>query len=279
MKLNLVDANKSIIFSNILKQLKSFTNDVNINFYKDKFYIQFLDTNHICLCELVLMKEWFNNYVVKDETHLGINTNILQKIIKCKGENDAIEIEYNTDADRMNMSFNNYDDKNIITKAFEVPLVEMDIDMLNIPENTESQADIKIQSSLFFHLINELALFSNNLNMEVNENEIYMNADGDSGKYSINVDIEKIEEFSIDEGANIKTTYSIKYFTLISNFSKISKYVNLSIGENTPIIITFNLDNCGVNDNDSLLNGTVIEDDDSEPENYIRFFLAPLHDD
>ena len=278
MRLVLVDNNKTVIFSNILKQLKSFTNDVCIHFKKDKFYIQFLDMNHVCLCELVLTKDWFNSYIVKEDDILGLNTTILQKIIKCKEEKDSIELEYSEDDDTMKLSFHNYDAKNIISKSFDVPLVELDTELLNIPDDTESEADIKIQSSIFFHLINELALFSNNLDMQISETKIVMNANGDSGKYSVNVDIEKIEEFSIDEGANIETSYSIKYFTLISNFAKISEYVNLSISENAPIIISFNLDNCGVKDSNSVVE-ELIEEDDDEPENYIRFFLAPLHND
>jgi proliferating cell nuclear antigen len=272
MKFNITDNKKSTIFSTIIKQLKSFTGDTNIYFYKDKFYIQFLDSNHICLCEIVLSKQWFDFYNSKQDDIIGLNTEILQKVIKCKQDNDHIEFNYHNNDDKLHISFHNMNEKNVIEKSFEVPLIDLNSELLNIPTDNESQTDIKISSNLFFHLINELALFSDTLTIDINENEINMISDGDSGKYNINVDIDKIEEFSIDEGALINASFSIKYFTMISSLSKISDFVNLSIGENKPMIIMFNIDDKDFNVSDS---DSEISANDDEPINFVRFFLAP----
>lgn len=277
MKLNINDNNKISIFSTIFKQLKNFTSDINIHFYNDKFYIQFLDNNHICLCETVLNKSWFDHYNVKNTETIGLNTDILQKIIKCKDDNDFIEFNYHNEDDRFHITFNNMDEQNSIQKSFDVPLVDLNSELLSIPNNNDSQTDIKMSSNIFFHLINELALFSDTLTLDINEEEIVMNSNGDSGKYSINVDIDKIEEFSIDEGAVINASFSIRYFTLISSLSKISQFVNLSIGEDCPMVIMFNLDeNENINNNDSDTESETSNDDNNDlPTNYVRFFLAP----
>jgi proliferating cell nuclear antigen PCNA len=283
MRLNIEQSNKSTIFSTILKQLKSFTSDINIRFYKENFYIQFLDNNNICLCEVSLKNEWFDTYIVNDEELIGLNTEILQKIIKCKNDGDNIEINFHNNDDKIHFSFNNYNNDNSITKNFEVPLIDIDTQLIDVPNNTESQADIKFMSSTFFHLINELAMFSNILEFDVNETEIIMNSSGDQGKYCINVDIDKVEEFSIEEDAIINQSFSLRYFTLISSLSKISDYVNISIGENSPMIIMFNLDEVNNSDIVSVSSEENEEDEDededeeiNQPNNFVRFFLAPI---
>jgi proliferating cell nuclear antigen PCNA len=284
MRLNIQDNNKNNIFSTILKQLKSFTSDITINCYKNNLYIQFLDNNHICLCEVSLSKKWFDIYNVNEEEILGLNTEILQKIIKCKNENDNILIEYHNNDDNLHIMFNNIDIDNSITKSFEVPLIELNSELINPSNNNENQADIKFESSSFFNLINELSMFSNRLDIDINEDEINMTSNGDSGKYTINVDIDKVEEFSIDEGAIITQSFNIRYFTLISTLSKICEYVNISVGEDSPMIILFNLDNKKEKDNKEEGEGEEEEEEEEEEEgeeecepiNFVRFFLAPI---
>ena len=67
----------------IFRHLKGIVTDVNIVISKEKFYIQSMDSSHACLVEINIEASWFDNYEVDEDEVLGINSEILFKIIDC----------------------------------------------------------------------------------------------------------------------------------------------------------------------------------------------------
>ena len=58
-------------------------------------YTQGMDNSHACLFELNLNNDWFNEYEIgEDETYrIGINCELLFKILNCLGEEQNIELK------------------------------------------------------------------------------------------------------------------------------------------------------------------------------------------
>jgi proliferating cell nuclear antigen PCNA len=278
---------KAEIFSNIFKNIKNFTSDINIQVQEDKLYTQFLDTNHICLGELELSSEWFTSYECSEDVTLGINSELLTKILKCRGKNDTIEIVYdtNTNPDVLQISFQS-EVNTTFTKNYELPLMEFDMDLIEIPKASQGQADIKMDTSMLSSLISELSSFGQDVSVKVNEEAIIMETKEDGGKCNINIDIEKIEMFSIDEDTELDLCYSLKYICMIMGFSKVSKKIYFTLGEQTPMMFQYSLDDESKNkdDNNETNNETDLKtESDTESEtntiNYIRMFLAPKYND
>lgn len=316
MSFHVVIKNKEKVnhFSEIFKNIKAFSKAVNIYFEPSRLYFQLIDESQICLTELELQNTWFDEYVCdEDIPALSVNTEILSRILKCNTENDKIVIEYNLEEneDVLFMSFVPFDDtmnmeeedednttkkgkktkksKKTATKKtkqpskdFEIPLMDLEVALLDIPES-QGQADIKVSTSLFTTLVKEISQFSDYVKFEVTEEEIQMMSDGDYGCYKVHMNIDDVDEFAIEENTKLSVSFLLKYFNMIcSGFSKLSKYVRLSISNNVPMEFYYPLDDDEKEESETLnTEGSGVESDmdDELPTNKIRFFLAPKMED
>jgi proliferating cell nuclear antigen PCNA len=273
IKLDTNDKNET--FFNIFKNIKPFTQNININIQKTHFYIQFLDINHICLGELFLDASWFSEYNCIEDITIGINSDVFTKILKCRRKNDIMEIIYNTqtNADVIGLHFYSNVD-NTIHKNYEMPLLDLDNELLDIPKASQGQADIKMDSTMLSTIITELYSFGQDVTIKINEESIVMETQEDGEKCDIHIDIEKIDMFSIDEDTELSLSYSLKYIHMIMAFSKVSNKIYFTLGEHNPIMFQYTFDKENEKNEKS-------ETDDSDNEieiedkNYMRLFLAP----
>ncbi len=253
MKFVLREPTKIDIFTNIFRGLYNVNQDVNFHFNKNNLYIQTMDTAQICLFELQLEDTWFDEYNVDDadDTIIGVNTMILHKILKCKEHEQTITFTYNGTPDSLKIHF----EGGQFEKIFYIPLMELNIDVLQVPNQSIWQADFELNSDIFQHLTSEFMLFGEDVKFHCSEELLSMTAEGDIGKYAVNINVDDLNEFSIDEDTTLNTKYSLKYFNIATGFVKISKQVSIYVSEELPLKINYSLG--------------------KDNENYVRFFLAP----
>ena len=101
MKLTLENRKKVSQFSNILKHLKHFSQDIEIVINNDGLYAQGMDSGHVALFELVLKSDWFTSYDVDENVSLGINCELIAKVLNCLNNNQTITMEYDTKKDNL----------------------------------------------------------------------------------------------------------------------------------------------------------------------------------
>ena len=99
------------------------------------------------LFEIYLKESWFSEYEVDKQYSLGINCELVFKILNCLDENQNIKLEYSDD-DHLYITLYPRDGEQSITKEFQLPLVMMDNDILAIPD-TDYSVDLKMVSSEF----------------------------------------------------------------------------------------------------------------------------------
>ena len=128
-----------------------------------------------------------------------------------------------------------------IIKDYDMNLIDLDTEIFDIPE-VEYTADIILESSVFKDYITELILFGDDLNLVCNEKEIVLSSEGDDGKSKIIINQDYLEEYGIEEEANINLSFSIKIIKIISNFVKLNKLTNIHVSEDKPLKIEYNLD-------------------------------------
>ena len=255
MKLEIEDIKKTEYFVNIFKYLSQISKNVNIYFMKEKMFIQTMDDHHVCMFELYLQKEWFSAYEITDtdDPKIGINTEIMSIILKCKEKNHKIILSYEGSSDILDINFTGDEDN--IDKEFSMPLMVIDTDIQHFPVDVEWNADFEIKSSLFQKLTTELSLFNDDVIIQCNEETISLSAQSlINGKYTVKIDVNDLESYSIDENMKLNISYSLKYFTYISNFSNLCDSIYINVSDELPLKV-----NCYLGDK----------------ENYIRFYLAP----
>lgn len=256
MKIEIKDKKKCETFINIFNGLKSFTDKINLMFMPDKLHVQGMDASHICVYELFINKEWFSLWDVTNNETFGIALSSFNKVLHtCISEKQNILI-HNTDlSEKISIEFVG-EDKSSFNKYFEMPLMVIDEDLLNIPE-CEYDVDIIMDSKKFKTLMDELSHFSDTINIQCNEAEFAVEAIGDEGTMRVVISMDDIDSYTVIENEIIEISFGIRYINQMCQFNKLANTCTIHISRGLPIQIKYNIDE------DSMM----------------RFYLAPKIDE
>ena len=225
--------------------MKVITDDVNLDFTVNGLYAQALGSNHVCLVEIKIDKNWFSNYTIDKSCCLGINC-------------ETFHMQYD-DGDTLNIRIK----CEKIEKQFEMRLLMIDVQSFDIP-TVEYSADIIIVSKSFTDYINELDLFGDNLLIKCDgkdSNNVTLESSGDNGKMNLIIDEDYMEEYTVEEGIELNINYSMTYIKKMTNFVKLSKTVELHLSNEVPLKMKYNIS------------------DDETQDNYLNIYLAPKVED
>jgi len=262
MNITIRNAKKVKILAHIFHHLNNIMNDINIHFTEDKMYIQGMDNSHACLIEINIHAQWFDSYITPISQRIGLNCELLFKIIGCLQEGQEIKMSMDDQGDTMQIELVG---ENTITKIFELSLIDIDTQDLTIPEK-EYEADIEMSAEKFREIVHQLSIFSDSVTFNCNEENIQLIAKGDLGKMTAKIKEDDIIAYAIEEESQLAPTYGLSYVDKISAFSKVHPSVQIHCSANYPMKINYPLDE----------EDEAISDENSS---YIRFFLAPKIED
>lgn len=266
MNIVLKDQVKVSQFSSIMKNLKNFSSDIEIIINEKRLYAQGMDSSHVCLYELVLYNDWFCEYNVDKSYVLGLNCEMLSKVLNCLSSEQFITMTYNEKKDNLQMTLKPLEGESGIVKVFQIPLMDTETELLEIPES-EFAADIEMISSQFGELVNQLSIFGTEFEIKCGDN-IIITGKGENGCMNAVISEDDIIRYAIEEDTELTLTYSGVYINLITSFSKINKKVQIHFSNDIPMKIQYGMDNFMDNDGSD-------DEDEEEDKNFIRFFLAP----
>ena len=242
MKIELSDAKKVVQFSIILQNIRAYSEHVVMNISKDGLFMQGMDSSHCSFFEIKLNPSWFDVFYYDEDSDistLGINTNILYKIITIFKDGQTIVLEVQDD-DRLHISFIGGNDK-IFNKYFEIPLMDIQQETVKITiEDTD--VELIMTSKSFHELINQFQNFDENLSLHFTEEEVSMFSDGIYGLMKVNINLEDVTEYSVVEDSDIKQSYSLKYIAMMCLFNKLSDEFNMTFSEDKPMTGRYDLD-------------------------------------
>ena len=210
-----------------------------------------MDNNHICIYELFLQSDWFDTWEVNENENFGIYLPTFNKILHICSEKQTINIHNNNENDLLNIFFTS-DEKGEFNKFFQIPLMDIDTDILVIPD-TEYEVDIEIDSKKIKSLIDELSNFNDILNIICNEEEITLESTSDEGSMKAIINIDDIDLLAITEGMTVNAIFGIKYISQMCQFYKIASNCEIYISNGIPLLFKMDIDN----------------------ESLIRFYVAP----
>ena len=179
-------------------------------------------------------------------------------------------MSYSDNADILNIKFKIKNTK--FCKSFSIPLIDVDMEVMNVP-SIEYQCEFKILSKILSDIMSNLEIFNDIMTFTCNEEFIKMESLGIDGTMNINIPIDDVNEYAIEEDEIIKSKFSLSYFNKICSFNKISDETMISISKNYPLEVKYNLDKSNNTEDSNSDNGNDII------ENYFRFCLAPKIDD
>lgn len=247
MNIQITNSVKAEAFSSIFQHMKLFTESVNVMFEPGRMFIQAMDSARVSIVEMYLPADWFDKY---ENTRggtitLGINTTIMFKVLSTRDKIQSILLQYDTaQSDKLGLEFTS-ESKSVFNKNFEIPLMDIDEEMMEIP-TMDYQAEFSLPSANFASLVTQMKLFGDTLQFECSEDKIQMSAvSQDVGKMNVNIPIDDLNAFSINEGEELNISFSITHLSSICAYSKIAKDIDISITNNYPIRLTYLLNDSG----------------------------------
>lgn len=255
MKLLLKDKTKANIFMTIFRQLKSHVDVVNINFEENRLYMQGMDSGQVSLFELQLQKNWFDEYEATGEV-LGLNCGVLHAVFNGMEADHELQLYTEEDGDVLFMNLTS-DENGVFDKLYEISLIDLEQHMLSVP-NTYWELDLQLKSQSFAKIIDQLTQFGDDIKLSCTEEKIELSTKGNNGCMSVQIAIDDVGEYSIEEGKAFESSFSSNYIHWITQFSKLSEDMDIHFKENSPIQMRYII---------------------HEKDNYFRFFLAPKIDD
>ena len=253
-------------FVSTFMNIKTFAESVNIAIHEDRLYAQGMDPSHVALFEIVLLKEWFDTFETSDGTqHIGISLTILQKILKTWKPDHSIELSCKKDSAKLHIRFHGKH-----KKSFKMALLEMDMELLQIPEiNHPLQASIA--SSMWKEILDELIMFGDSVSMTCNNDQMKLKAKDDEMSCLMKNKISKKHFqhyiFNVEEYDEIHITYSLRYLIKVCAFHKVASQMNIHMDPNVPLQLTYYFENTNMDESD--------ECHDKNEDNYVRIYIAP----
>lgn len=243
MEISISNIGRAELFSQLFQHVRLFTEHINLTFDKDRMFMQSMDSARVSVFELILPSTWFDSYILtsNEPITVGLNVTMLFKILNTREKIQEILIKYSsTDSDKLFFEFT-CNNKSVFDKRFELPLMEIDCELMQIPD-TNSDADLSINSTVFANLITQLKLFGETIEIQCNEDKITLNSiSQETGKMTVDIGIDDITAFSITEGENMKLSFAINMLHNICMYNKISKEIDIYLMANYPMKLVYNL--------------------------------------
>jgi proliferating cell nuclear antigen PCNA len=230
----------------LFQLLKNCASVLSIIFNEDHLYIQGMDKSHVCLFDIKIFASWFSSYQYDstDANKICIDTHILYNVLSINQEQHSINIHYEgEDPDSINIDLINQtpeSKKGDFDKFFKLPLTELDIELLGIPD-VDYDAEFSISSKKICEIASQLLLFGDSMNVKCCEEKIDLVSSGVCGEMSVNIPIDDLSEFSISEGEFIDLQYSLNYIQKMCLTTKLSSEIEFGISKEFPMRIKYNL--------------------------------------
>jgi proliferating cell nuclear antigen len=119
--------------------------------------------------------------------------------------------------------------------------MDIECDIIGIPD-MDSQADLTINSANFANIINQLQMFGEDLLIDCSEEKITLCATSqETGKMMVDINIDDLDEFAINDGETISLSFGLKYLHNICMYSKLAKDIEIKLTRDFPMKITYSL--------------------------------------
>jgi proliferating cell nuclear antigen PCNA len=254
-------------FAVIFNNLKNLSENINIHFTVEGLYAQGMTSCHCSFFELNLSDDWFKTYVCLEECVVGVNCEILFKCISSLEEGQLITFEHIRGSDKILLDFES--DKTV-SKHFELPLITIDTENLEVPEVEYYVSGLELNSEQLNKWVNQISIFGEEISFKFDYNHMLLSAKSvDNGKMEVKMNTTTCWD------ENLRLSFGVEYLRNACQFSKLNNSLELSMGEDYPLKIRYDLS--------TWCDKIEYEEEGCEAElitdNSIIFYVAPKIED
>ena len=223
-----------------------------------------------------LVDTWFQEYNVDTSITVGVDLDIVNKIISCCGKTQSVQFQTSENTDKITINLKGGKGTEL-DKSFETTIYDFEIELLNITD-IDSDIDISIDAQLLNTLVEQIAVFGDSIRFECSDTGITLISKENklSTEMKCKIDIDKIATYSTTD-IDVNNEYSILYYSKLCKYAKLMKKgatVDIHIATDVPLIMKYNLSS----ENDTYECDTDDGgDDQNQPttQNIMMLCLAP----
>jgi len=240
-------------FKNIIKFVFSIIETVNFAFEPDGIKITSMDSSHISLIDCFIPKEVFSNYNCGSGNGFvkGINLKNFSMILNHLKNTDDFIMAFENNCDEVELRFIS----SKYHKFYTMKLLDIEQDQLDIPE-LENLTEISIDSKYLNNIINDFTDIGEVLRLKIlkDKEKISLKCIGYMTSLKMILHDDEIQYKNLND---IELHFNIKNIQTFTKNCNLNKTINIKIGTDIPIQLTYNL----------LSNG------------YIKYYIAPRLED
>ena len=234
------------IFCQFVENIRNISDFITFHFQNNQLYTQGMSEDHCSIFEMIISNEWFEFYEKKEtdcET-VTLRTSTLAKVLDTRQKSQFLVIEYEGNPNKISIILKNKPKDEIVNefpKEFEIPLINMDHELLTIPDK-EYAIDFNIDSNNIRNIVEQLMLFDNVIGVKCNDETIEFKSNGEDGTLTINLfdeDDKYVDEFAIEEEYEFENEFHAKHLHSFCKFNKIAKKVSLSFTTDFPMCFEY----------------------------------------
>lgn len=267
-------------FTYLFKNIKNITTDTIFKFNSEFIASQGMNPSKTSIYNLKIGHLWFDEYKYtsnEEFIEIGINTLVLNKIFNTISQNQTIKIIYDiNNCDYLFIQFCNInkENKNTFDKYFEVPLMDLNYHMETM-NYIDPDVSFEIDCNKLSNICSQSKSFHNTINIKCTEDNIKFKVNGNETKFTIKLDLEDVNEYSIVEGLVFNNYYDLLIFDIICTFSKLANTVILSLDNDQPMIVDYKITNIEkTNQPNNIIEEKDNEINDEHKEFMLKFYLV-----
>jgi len=230
-------------FAMLFQHVKTMCEHINLTFDDKRMYVQCMDGSHVSIMELTLPAAWFDRYTHTHDTHIviGLSSAMLFKILNSRDKSQQLVIDLESaDADTLHIHFTG-ENKKEFDKHFELPLISLESEPMEIPP-IEYNAELSLSAPHFASIIGQLQMFGDTMEIECSESRIGLaSRSSDQGKMMVEIKIDDLTSFVIDEGSELQLSFGLQYLHNICLYKMLTKEVELKFSQDYPMQVVYKL--------------------------------------
>uniref|UniRef100_A0A6B2LEY1 DNA sliding clamp PCNA n=1 Tax=Arcella intermedia TaxID=1963864 RepID=A0A6B2LEY1_9EUKA len=245
---------KASLLKKIIEAIKELISEAKFECTPSGMTLQAMDAAHVSLVALLLRADAFEEYRCDRNISLGINLEIMAKVLKGAANDDCVTLRAEDDGDTVTFIF---ESKNKITH-FEMKLLDIDSDTLGIPD-VEYKSVIKMPSAEFQKTCSHLSIWGDSVTISSSKDGIKFSVDGEQGncKMDFKQDSDTDDGVVLEVSDKLTLSFALKKLCAFTKASSLSATVRLSMSDDVPLAVEYKCEEMG----------------------YIRYFLAPKIDE
>jgi proliferating cell nuclear antigen len=243
MRLTIENKSKLEIFSALFQLLKNWSSYINMNFEKDRLYLQSMDKSHICLANIEIKDKWFTEFDCSTNSRISVDSTQFAILMNYALKNDKLELKFEDEfqCEKLFINFLNVkENKSSFDHFFELNLIDVEEESLGIPE-VDYDVEFLIESKKIVDVLSELNTFGSDLNITCSETLVELNANGDTTKLKVNIPVDDLDEYAIAEGEEINVSFSLNHLYKMCASVKLSSKINIGLSSEYPMFLKYDL--------------------------------------